>query len=121
MKTITYTKKVFHERESPVEYGLEVEVTDTSGVTPKIFVWQARESGDVFVCVASPADIEEVPEDDPDIDSGMPYYRTGRVSLIFRNYRDFEKYSRRMDDKIAMLSRALNGLENNTTTETITV
>lgn len=127
MKTITITKE-YSKSDLPVEHGLRITATAAStGMTTKVFVWQrngildTQDSEDLFVGVATPVDIEEIPEDTPDIANEMPYYRTNQVEVWFRTYDDFEFYSERLQTRISMLMAAINGLEAYATPITVTL
>ncbi len=75
---------------------LRVEVVRAVGYPEKIFVFQRSGEGtvgeavDEFIQVATPSDVEEVPEDAPAPDKGMPYYRASKVELFFRCRDDLE-------------------------------
>jgi len=127
MKTLTITKE-YSQSDLPVEHGLKVTVTaSTDGMTKNIFVWQRNavldttDSTDLFIGVATPVDIEEIPELEPDVANEMPYYRTAEVELWFRTYSDFEFYSERIQVRIAALLAAINGLEEYSTPITVTL
>lgn len=96
------------DRESGVQnYDLRVEVTNAVDMSAKVFVWQRKVSsqtdsqaddlGDEFVSVADPVDLEQYPEDSPDLDSDVPYYRTDTVSLRFRSMSELEDVKSRID------------------------
>ena len=122
VNTIKLTKYRSTSGDSPVEFGLKVEAQTTHGdISNKIFVWQSRHGTDEFVCVASPGDLTEIPEDEPDLEGGMPYYRTDDVELWFRNFKDFEFYSERINDKVRLLVSAYNHLQNYETPETVII
>lgn len=76
-------------------YVLRVKVDAADGMPSKIFVFQRGEQrtndGDVvdhFINIGSPMDLDNVPEDEPLLDSGIPYYRLDEVTLYFRNLDD---------------------------------
>jgi len=117
MKTLTITKE-YSQSALPVEHGLRITVTgSTGGMSTKIFVWQrssipeSEDFKDIFIGVATPVDIDDIPVDTPDTEDEMPYYRTDVVELWFRNYEDFVFYSERIQTRISMLLEAVNGLE----------
>ena len=90
---ITYTPRTG----VPVRlYRLKLEVVEeeTSGCSPYVFVYQRAASGkpmedgsprDEFVCVADELDEDEIPVNEPDMESNVPYYRVSSVELLFRN------------------------------------
>jgi hypothetical protein len=127
MKTLTITKE-YSQSALPVEHGLRITVTaSTDNMTKNIFVWQrnaikdTEDSEDIFVGVATPVDIEEIPETTPDVANEMPYYRTAVVEVWFRTYTDFEFYSTRIQTRISMLLAAVNGLEEYAAPITVTL
>lgn len=79
-------------------YQVQLEVTDSAGINPKIFIMQrevisAGDGGvyeDQFYSVASVAQLESVPEAPT---SNLPFYRVSSVSLIFGTIEDREKYT----------------------------
>jgi len=75
-------------------YDLRVEVVSATDMPTKIFVMQrgappapmvGETVTDRFICIADPVDLEEFPEDDPDIDNEIPYYRIDDITLRFRS------------------------------------
>lgn len=73
-------------------YAIKAEVTEVEGITPYIFVYKTgmpdlrtKKITDVFTNVASPADIEETPEGEPDMSSKNPFYRRKSVTLWCRS------------------------------------
>lgn len=83
-------------------YAMRVEVTAATGVPAKIFVFQrglppataGNPPGtpvDHFVKVATTVDLEEFPEDGPDLDREVPYYRLAAVTLLFRALVDLQE------------------------------
>lgn len=100
-----------------VDRGLKVEVTGAVGMPEEIFMWRrvpdgptAKSTGDQFVGVATPSDLEDVPANTPDILNEMPYYRTKDVELWFRNDADFSKYREMLQRHINDLVTKLNKL-----------
>ena len=75
-------------------YDLRVEVESATDMPEKIFILQkgappAPVAGAVederFVCIADPVDLEEIPEDTPDLNNEMPYFRVSDITLRFRS------------------------------------
>ena len=88
-------------------YALRVKVTSAEGMPSKIFVYQRGEqrlnSGnyvDKFINIASPVDMGNVPEDEPQLDAGIPYYRTDEVILYFRCLQDLVESKADISDDI---------------------
>jgi len=75
-------------------YALKAEVIQSIGYPDHIFVFQrSKETADgswvdEFIQIASPLEVEEVPENAPDLANNMPYYRSKEVTLYFRNMED---------------------------------
>ena len=79
-------------------YAMRVKVTEATGMPSKIFVFQrgkkrtnSGEFIDHFINIASPVDMDNVPEDEPAFDSNIPYYRKDTVTLYFRCLQDLEE------------------------------
>lgn len=78
-------------------YGLTVEVTNTVGMSGKIFViyrspksatdpeLQSSDTLDEFNHVATPAELHSIPEDTPDFEQSGAAYRTNYWEFSFRN------------------------------------
>ena len=73
-------------------YAIKAEVVEAEGITPYIFMYRAgvpelptRKVTDVFTNVASPVDIEETPENEPDLFKKNPFYRRKSVTLWCRS------------------------------------
>ena len=109
-------------------YALRVKVTESEGIPTKIFVYQRGEhrinSGnyiDRFINIASPVDMDNVPEDEPMLDSGIPYYRTDEVILYFRCLEDLVESKNDIDADISHLIetyKQFSEMENFELTET---
>jgi len=97
-------------------YDLKAEVTEASGVSDKIFVMQRgvdpypSEIGvsDVFVCLADPVDLEEIPADSPNLGEEMPYFRVDTITLRFRSMDILEEVKTLLNADIVALVNALN-------------
>lgn len=78
-------------------YGLLVEALSATDMTNKIFVVQRGVPSatdpevddpvelDLFQWIASPVELDQYPEDAPDIEHGIPYYRVAAIRLSFRS------------------------------------
>lgn len=90
-------------------YALKVEICKATVLSDHVFVFQRSpennegEATDNFIQIASPLELEEVPEDAPDLQNGMPYYRSKSVLLWFRNMEDLELAKRKIDDDLQTL------------------
>ena len=90
-------------------YLLQLEVTETVGVDPYLFVFQRINDNDEFSNVASPADLEEYPVGEPD--DGSPFFRLHEASLVFRNLTQLEKSVEDVEKDIEGLVETLNQLD----------
>jgi len=111
--------------ESEVEqlqgYSLKVEVVEAVDMPSKIFVFQrwvpsatdpeSNNLGDKFISVADPVDLEEYPEDAPDLENDIPYYRTDSVILHFRSMSELAEVRGLLGDDFAALVKAMQQLE----------
>ena len=70
---------------------------------------------DVFVNVATPVDMYDIPAREPDPEHGMPYYRNSVLDLWFRNAEDVEHARRDIDEDLASLARLCENLSNDET------
>lgn len=93
-------------------YSIKAEVLEADGITPYIFMYQAgvpelpgKNVVDTFTGVASPVDIEETPENEPDMSKRVPYYRRNSVVLWARSADWLEEIRNRLDSDIAGLVR----------------
>lgn len=103
-------------------YAVKAEVIEAEGITPYIFMYRAgvpelpsQKAVDVFTNVASPVDIEDTPENEPDLSKHTPFYRRKSVVLWCRSADWLEEIKDRIDRDIANLLntyRVLND-ENN--------
>lgn len=68
---------------------LTLETQAVEGLSPKVFVYLRMPFGiagfdDRFENIASPADLEEYPEDAPTPNDPRPFYRLSAANLVFR-------------------------------------
>jgi len=96
-------------------YDLKVVVTNAVGMSDKIFVFQRTvnnpsdaQEEDRFICIADPVDLEEFPEDSPDIGNDMPYYRLSQVTLRFRDMVTLEETKELIELDIQQLVYSIN-------------
>ena len=90
-------------------YTLRVEIVNAENMSDSIFVMQRGvDKQDMFNHIASPLDMQEFPENSPNLDDEMPWFRVNKLELQFRGYKELEdtKYHIGMD--ILGLVRALN-------------
>lgn len=107
------------ERRGVFNYALKVEVTGALGIPQKIFVYHQSPSGvdgNVFAefdHIATPVDFQEIPEDAAS--ETVPWYRTDKCVLWFRNVSDMELAKQLFVDDINALRRTFDVLtsENN--------
>ena len=113
------------EHRSVFNYALKVEVlSSTGGIPTKIFVYHQSPAGidgntfAEFDHVATPVDLQEIPEDAAS--ETVPWYRTNKVVVWFRNVSDLNLAKQMFVDDILALKRTFRTLtsENNFTNQT---
>lgn len=115
--TVSYESATPEHYPSVYAHALKVEVVSAIGYPDHIFVFQRSKPDsngdcvDEFIQIAAPLEIEEVPEDAPDLQNGMPYYRAKSVTLYFRTIEDLELAKAKIDEDIGMLKRTYDVLE----------
>lgn len=92
----------------------------------KLFIMQVStptmisgDTKDFFINVATPVDIEEIPEDSPDLSNDIPYYRTNEITLWFRCLEDLERTKNTIDADIAHFIKTYAVLNNENEFKTI--
>ena len=102
------------ERRDVFEYALRAEVVSAEGISPKIFVYHQMPKGldgntfAEFDHVATPVDMQEIPEDAAtDI---VPWYRTNKVTVWLRNASDLDTAKQLLVNDISWLQKAYNHL-----------
>jgi hypothetical protein len=110
-------------------YAMRIEVIAATDVPRKIFVFQrglppavaGNPPGtpvDHFVKIATTVDLEEFPEDGPDLDREVPYYRLDTVTLLFRALVDLqETWNYIQEDVRSLLADINTGLSDPITIE----
>lgn len=107
-------------------YALKAEVVEAEGIPAGIFVYHAgvpslpaKDVTDTFSHVASPVDMEELPEEHPDMHNKTPFYRRSNAVLWVRSSEWLEQLKNHLDQDIALLARDYGYLndENNYTVE----
>ena len=117
--TIRYSRQeIIEHRQS---YDLRIEVTNATDMPAKIFIFQrtvmsamddeANREVNQFISIADPVDLEEFPEDSPDLDNSMPYFRTDVVELRFRSMVELEDTKILIDEDITGLIAALKAAQ----------
>lgn len=61
------------------------------------------EVDDEFFNIATPVDMYDVPEKQPDIEHNMPYFRDSELDLWFRNMEDMERAKSEINSDVASL------------------
>jgi hypothetical protein len=98
-------------------YALTVKITEVSGIydadgnsDKAIFVFQRgvpkmtdKTTRDVFLNIATPLDMQELPAYEPDLDNDIPFYRLDEVTLWFRCVDDMYKVRDDIDNDIRKL------------------
>jgi hypothetical protein len=109
-----YRTKITKELQS---YDLRIVVESATDMPEKIFMFQRRTpqptgmDPDEFICIADPVDLEEVPEDSPDLGNEMPYFRLSEVTLRFRDMTTLEEVRTRVGLDLQKLVDSLNAAE----------
>ena len=105
-----YTMDVPEEHYQVYAHSLKVEIVDAEGCSDHLFVFQRSKENEIgdcvdeFIQIASPLDIEEVPEDAPRLDENMPYYRSKSVTLWFRCLEDLELAKSKIKEDLSTLA-----------------
>jgi hypothetical protein len=110
-------------------YRLRVVVAAATDISTKIFVFRTKvdsntdqgfnSTNDSFVSVADPVDLEQYPEDAPDLDNNMPYYRLDEVTLDFRSVGELEDVKALIETDINSLVASMKSLETLTLMEEV--
>lgn len=123
--TARYSTTVPNKHPAIYAYALKVEITRAVGYPSHLFVFQRSpennegDSVDTFIQIASPLDVDEVPENAPDLQRNMPYYRTDKVVLWFRTMEDLELAKKKIKDDLQTLVLTYNVLNGSADKEEI--
>ena len=102
------------ERRGVFNYALKVEVSRAIGIPSKIFVYHQSPAGldgntfAEFEHIATPVDFQEIPEDAAS--ETVPWYRTDKCTVWFRNVSDLELAKQLFVDDINALVRTFDVL-----------
>lgn len=102
------------DRHSVFDYALKVEVISANGIPAKIFVYHQSPSGiegntfAEFDHVATPVDLQEIPEDAAS--DTVPWFRTDKCTVWLRNASDLKIAKQLFVDDIAKLQRSYDTL-----------
>lgn len=123
--TIKYSTTIPDKHPAIYAYLLKVEVVNAVGYPHHLFVFQRSpdnnegDSVDTFIQIASPLDVDEVPENAPDLQNNMPYYRAQKVELWFRNMEDLELAKSKIKEDLQTLVLTYKVLKGSTDKEEI--
>jgi len=98
-------------------YDLRVVIESAADMPEKIFVLQripappGGEDEDRFQCIADPVDLEEIPEDSPDLSNDMPYFRVQEITLRFRSMETLEEVRQLIAEDLQALVNSLKAAE----------
>jgi hypothetical protein len=98
-------------------YDLRVVVESAVDMPEKIFVLQripgppGGEDEDKFQCIADPVDLEEIPEDSPDLGNEMPYFRVQEITIRFRSMETLEEVRQLIAEDLQALVNSLKAAE----------
>lgn len=104
-------------------FKLDVTIIDSQGIPREVFVYRIKqnpynEQSDEFMCVAGPNDIEELPANEPDLENEIPFYRTNKVTLFFRNADDLADVKDLIRSDLNELVKSYKALDNIQVSET---
>ena len=110
---VKYTTNYEDRHDTLSVYTLNVEVTGSVNMTDKIFVFQyGGDAGDFFIKVATPIDLEEIPEDNANLEEEIPFYRLSSVSLEFESIEILQDTKKFIEQDINTLVRGVNSIDN---------
>jgi hypothetical protein len=125
MKTITLVRRAIAlEPNEPQSSVVELEITAANDTVTELFVKQRRiTSGlpsfeDVFVAVASPAQIEEFPANVPDTTN---FFRTDKITLVAENEALLDELVDTVVEELSVLLNNLTAQESLTNSVTYTI
>jgi hypothetical protein len=107
-------------------YDLRVLVESAVDMSKKVFILQkgappppvdGAVQDERFVCIADPVDLEEIPEDTPDLENEMPYFRVDEVTLRFRSMDILEETKELIAADLQQLVNSLKAADNMELTE----
>jgi len=132
--SIQLTTKLSETKDGLYAYALHVsakslllEGTEGSEAAAPIFVFRRstptmnpggqtdREVDDEFFNVATPVDMYDIPEGEPDIANGMPYYRDSHLELWFRNLEDALRAKDEIRRDVASLAKLWDNISDEET------
>ena len=120
MSTINIIYSVPSTTEGLPSYSLRVEAVSAVDMVTKIFVMHSDlDDRNEFSHIATPTDIEEFPEDAPDLANEMPYFRVSAIDLVFRSYTELSEVKIMIGLDIDGLVHAINVLNSTPTTEEV--
>ena len=109
------------ERRGVYSYALKIEVVDSSGISPKIFVYHQFPAGldgnafAEFSHVASPVEMQEMPENAAS--EIVPWYRSDKVVVWFRCASDLDLAKQMFIDDISALQKGYRMLSSDNSFE----
>ena len=116
--TVVYTRTDPTTIPHPQAYQLDVVVSASTNVSKNIFVFrkkvpsvtdvQSNQSQEDFISIADPVDLEEFPDNAPDMTNEIPYFRLDHVSLRFRCAEDLDNTQTLIEQDIQHLVDSLN-------------
>lgn len=125
--TLSVTEPELVTEDTYTGYKVTLTVDAASGISDKLFVFQEipadpiTEETSMFSHIASPADLEEYPEDTVTPGSGMTFYRANTVTLLLRKFELLEESVRIIKSDIQLLVTRLNRLDELVELETVLI
>jgi len=108
---------VRYDRNALQGYRMVVTVTSAYWMSSSIFVFRRFSAGageteprDEFTNVASPADMEEYPENAPN-ETGRPFFRLSSADLVLRNLEDANEVWEYIQEEVAALVTGLDRMD----------
>ena len=125
MISITATREAVITYEEPNRHTWPLKVTVTAeGIEPEIFVYHtavagSAYAGDIFECVASVSQMQEIPKSVPA--PGVPYYRLSTLTFACRSAEEAEQLWVNVLEDIQELVTNTNSLAAMAATETAVI
>ena len=113
---VRYSETIPEQHPAIYAYALKVEILSSDVCSDKLFLFQRSKEGlddswvDEFIQIASPLDIEEVPEDAPDLANNMPYFRKKEVTVWFRCVEDMKLAKEKIKSDLQTLAHTYETL-----------
>lgn len=124
MKQLTVTRSESERVVGTTSYRMDLEITAAENITSKVFVKQrllvagTSTYNDVFVAVCTPAQIEDLPEDNP---TDTSFFRVSKIELVNENPEYLEQVAADVLIELKQLIASLTYLETTSVVAVYTV